>query len=219
MTMNVRWFLLLVCVAVLWGQTPPPPKKPGVKTLGVQVDFAKLKPDAIFEIPGAPDWIAVDDSVWVSNYPKHTVTRIDPKANKIAETIALGEGKKPCSGMATGFGSLWVPNCGDRTLARIDLKTGKVTATLATGVADSEGGIATGASSVWLLTDAKGTLARIDPETNKVVAEIYVAPGSYAPAFGKGAAGWTSRKRNLVTRVDSQTNLIVETIITGKSPR
>lgn len=217
--MNVRGLLILTCAALVWAQNPPPPKRPGVNTPGVRVDFTKLKPDAIFEIPGAPDWIAIEDSVWVSNFPKHTVTRIDPKTNKIVDTVALGDGKKPCSGLAAGFGSVWVPNCGDQTLARIDLKTGKVTATLATGVASSEGGIAVGASSVWLMTDAKGTLARIDPETNKVVAEIYVAAGSYVLTFGEGALWVTSTKENLVTRVDPKTNLVVETIATEKSPR
>ncbi len=24
-------------------------------------------------------------------------------------------GKRPCSGLAAGFGAVWVPNCGDKT--------------------------------------------------------------------------------------------------------
>jgi len=52
--------------------------KPGVKTPGVQIPMAALKPDAVFEVPGAPDWIAVDESVWISNMPKNSVARIDP---------------------------------------------------------------------------------------------------------------------------------------------
>jgi YVTN family beta-propeller protein len=106
---------------------------------------------------------------WVSNYPKNSVTRIDPKANKIVETIAVGKG--PCSGLAAGFGSLWVPNCGDPSVSRIDPKTGKVTGTLPLTIGDSEGGLPP-AGSVWMMTDKKGTLARIDPQTSKVVAEV-----------------------------------------------
>ena len=78
--------------------------KPGVKTPGVRIPITALKPDQIFEVPGSPDWILVEDSVWVSNKPKNSVTRIDPKTNKVVGVINVGS--KPCSGLAAGFGSL-----------------------------------------------------------------------------------------------------------------
>ena len=193
------------------------PVKTGVKTPGVQIPIASLKPDAVLEVPGAPDWIAVGESVWVSNKPKNSVARLDPKTNKTSDIVAVGS--KPCSGLAIGFDSLWVPNCGDQTLSRVDLKTGKVTATVPLGIGNTEGGLATGAGSVWMMTDAKGTLARIDPANNKVVAEIYVAPGSFTVAFGEGAVWVTGTEANVLTRVDPATNLIVESIPVGKQPR
>jgi YVTN family beta-propeller protein len=205
---------LLVGLSVV--QTARPPK-PGVKTPGVKIPIDRLKPEAIFPYPGAPDWIAIDESVWVSNRPKDSIARFDPKTNTVAATIAVGKG--PCSGLAVGFGSLWVPNCGDNTLARVDLKTGAITATIPTGIASSEGSIATGAGSVWLVTDTKGTLARFDPATNALVAEIYVSPGSYGLAFGEDALWVTSTEKSTVTRVDPHTNLVVEVIPVGKSPR
>ncbi len=179
--------------------------------------MARLKPEAVFPVPGAPDWIAVDDAVWVSNAPGDNVFRLDPKTNTVVEPVASG--KRPCSGLVAGFGSLWVPNCGDRTIARIDLKSGKVTATFACTIANSEGGIAAGAGSIWIVTDAAGRLARIDPDTNQVVAEIRVASQSYGVAFGEGAVWVTSTGHDLVTRVDPQTNLVAETIPVGKQPR
>ncbi len=191
--------------------------KPGVKTPGIRVPIALLKPEAVFEVPGTPDWLAIGDSVWVSNKPKNSVTRIDPKTNKVAETIEVG--RQPCSGLALDSGSLWVPLCGDQALARVDLKTSKVVAKLPIGIAGSEGGIAAGAGSVWVLTGKKGTLARIDPATNEVVAEIYVPAESYAVAFGEKAVWVTSTGQNTLTRVDPETNLIVETIAVGKAPR
>ena len=191
--------------------------KPGVKTPGVKIPIERLKPDAMFDVPGAPDWIAIDQAVWISNKPKNSVVRLDPKTNTVAATIAVGQ--RPCSGLAAGFGSLWVPNCGDRTIARVDLETGAITATVPTGIGNSEGSIATGAGSVWMITDAKGTLARFDPATNAVVAEIYVAPGSYGLAFGEDALWVTSTERSTVARIDPHTNLVVETIAVGKAPR
>ena len=204
---------------------PPKPKRPGVSTPGVKIPITKLKPDAVFSLPGVPDWLAIDEHVWVSNSPKNTVHRLDPKTNTVAATIEVG--KHPCSGLAVGFGSLWVPNCGDksgdkivgRNLTRVSLKDGTVEATLAFEVPESEGGLATGAGSVWVMTDRKGTLTRIDPATNKAVAEVYVAPGSYAVAFGEDAVWVTSTEQNVLTRVDARTNVVEETIPVGPRPR
>jgi virginiamycin B lyase len=212
--------MVKVCTALLLGafliQTPRPPR-PGVKTPGVRVPIERLKPDAIFPVPGTPDWLAIDEAVWVSNEPKDTVSRLDPTTNTVTATVQVGS--RPCSGLAAGFGSLWVPNCGDQTMSRVDLKTNKITATIKTTVANSEGGIAAGAGSVWLMTDTKGTLARFDPATNAVVAEIYVASGSYGMTFGEDAVWVTSTEHSTVARVDPRTNLVVETIPVGKSPR
>lgn len=217
----------------LLAQQPPRPLRPafrqaqggpeqrrraGVKTAGVKIPIERLKPDAVYQVGGRPDWLAIDEAAWVSNEPSDNVSRLDPKS-AAATTIALGPGKHPCSGLAAGFGSLWVPNCGDRTLARVDLTTNAVTATIPMTIGDSEGGIATGAGSVWLMIDKKGTLARIDPATNAVVAEIYVPSGSFGLAFGEDAVWVTSTEHHSVARVDPHTNLVVETIPVGKSPR
>jgi virginiamycin B lyase len=198
-------------------QSNPRPPRPGVKAAGVKIPIERLKPDAVFVYAGAPDWLAIDESVWVSNRPKDSVARLDAKTNTVGAVIPVGKG--PCSGLAAGFGSLWVPNCGDKTMARVDLKTGAVTATFTITIASSEGSVATGAGSVWLTTDAKGTLARIDPDTNNVVAEVYLPTGSYGLTFGEDALWVTSTEHDSVARVDPRTNLIVETIKVGKAPR
>jgi virginiamycin B lyase len=209
-------------------QNTPPPPKPGVKTAGVKIPIDRLKPEAVFPVPGAPDWIAVADAsaapdsraVWISNKPKDSVARLDPKTNTVAATIPVG--KRPCSGLAIGFGSLWVPNCGDSTIVRVDLKTNQITSTIKSTIGNSEGSIASGAGSIWMMTDARGTLARFDPATDKVVAEIYVPTGSFGLAFGPGEDGalWvTSTEHDSVSRIDPHTNLVVETIKVGKAPR
>src|SRR5262245_26937161 len=86
--------LLVILVAILGsaqaprGQQRPP--RPGVKTPGVQTPISELKPDAVFEIPGTPDWIAIDEQVWVSNRPRNTVARLDPKTNSVVEHVTVG---------------------------------------------------------------------------------------------------------------------------------
>jgi virginiamycin B lyase len=182
-----------------------------------KIPLTKVQAVATFDVAKAPDWMAIDESVWVSHSPENAITRIDPKTNKVVEQVKVG--KNPCSGLAAGFGSLWVPNCGDQTVSRIDLKSGKVTATFAMAVPDSEGGIAAGAGSIWMAIDKKGTLARIDPADNKVVEEIRLPAGSFNVVFGEDAVWATSTKENVLTRVDPKTNLVVETIPVGKKPR
>ena len=73
----------LTAAVILWAlalgaqESPLPRKKTGVATRGVQIPLSRLKPDAVFEVPGAPDWIAVEDSVWISNKPRNSITRVN----------------------------------------------------------------------------------------------------------------------------------------------
>ena len=195
-----------VCTRTRRRRRRPRPKRPGVTTPGVRIPITKLKPDAVYDVPGAPDWMAIDKEVWVSNSPKNSVTRLDPKSNTSSTTFAVG--KNPVLGPGRRVRQRLGPQLRRLDLTRLDLKDGKAQATFPLTIADDEGGVAIGAGSFWILTDTKGTLARIDPATNKVVAEIYVAPGSFAVAFGENAVWVTSTEKNLLTRVNAQTNVI-----------
>src|SRR5579862_7661463 len=99
-----KWTVFVVLCSGLHAQDAPAPK-PGVKTPGVKIPIDRLKPDAVFAVPGAPDWIAVDEAVWISNKPKDSVAKLDAAVNRVAATVPVG--KRPCSGLAAGFGSLW----------------------------------------------------------------------------------------------------------------
>ncbi len=197
------------------GRRPPPP---GVSTPGVKRDMAAIKPDFVYPIEGTPDWqVLTDDSVWVTNGPRNTIHRINVKTNQVDAAIPVG--KRPCSGLAAGFGSIWVPNCGDKTVSRVDMKTNQVTATIPVGPAVSEGGIAASPDAVWLVTDAKGVLSRIDPATNQVAAEVAITPNSASVLYGEGALWVTTPEKNLLTRVDPKTNKVTATVEIGPGPR
>jgi len=218
----------ILCVLVLAGaalaadkndkveKKKPVPK--GIKDPGVQRPYANIHPDAVFPVPGSPDWVLIlPDSVWIGNNPTNTITRLDPKTNQVVATIPVG--KLPCSGLAGGFGSVWVPNCADKTLSRVDVATNKVVATIPLGPANTEGGITASEDSIWYLTDPKGVLSRIDPATNKAVAEIVVPPGSFTAVYGEGAVWVTSTDTSVLTKVDPKTNLVTATIKVGPKPR
>jgi streptogramin lyase len=160
--------------------------------------------------------VVTDDAVWVTSSNVNHVVRLDAKTNRPTTIVTI---RKPCSGLAAGFGSIWVPSCGAHSLVRVDPHTGKIQAEILVSPADSEGGITIGAGSVWMASDKKGVLARIDPQTNKVAAEITIPSGSYAPAFADDAIWITSTEHNLLTLVDPQSNQVVTSIPIGPQPR
>jgi len=196
----------------------PRPPRPGVSTPGFKREMSTITPVAVFTTGGTPDWqVLTDEALWVSNGPLNSIHRLNTKTNQVVATI--GVGKRPCSGLAAGFGSIWVPSCGDKTLVRVDIKTNAMTATLAVGPAESEGGITVSSDAVWLVTDPLGKLSRIDPNTNTVTALIDVPPGSAAVIYGDAAVWVTTPKANMLTRVDAKTNKVTDSIEVGPGPR
>jgi YVTN family beta-propeller protein len=153
-----------------------------VSTPGVKRDISTITPIAVFPVEGTPDWQAVtEDAVWVANGPKNTVHRLDAKTNKVIATIEVG--KRPCSGLASAFGSIWAPNCTDKTLSRVDMKTNTVVATIPV-VLRQAGGLTASTDSIWILSDTKESF-RESIETNRVVAEIPVPTGSFVCVTGE----------------------------------
>ncbi len=194
------------------------PQKPGVPTPGVRRDMSAIQPIAVFPIEGTPDWqVITPEAVWVTNAPRSTVHRLDPKTNTVLAIIPVG--KRPCSGLAAGFGSIWVPNCGDKTISRIDIQTNKVVARLDIPPSQSEGGIAASEDAVWIVTDAKGVLSRIDPSTNSVSDYVRVPPNSAGVVYGEGAIWVTTPEKNLLSRVDIKKNEVTASIEVGPQPR
>jgi virginiamycin B lyase len=183
----------------------------------VQHPMSELHAIAKFSIPGSPDWVAIGDSVWISNNPKSSISQLDPKSNQVGAVITVA--KKPCSGLAIAFGSVWVPICSDGSVQRVDPKSQEIVATIPSGVANTEGGITAGEGSIWMPSDAAGVLSRIDPATNKVVSRISIPPDSYTAVFEADSVWITSTKNNLLTRVDANTEKVIAKIPVGPSPR
>ena len=107
----------------------------------------------------APRFLATGEgSVWTLNQGDGSVSRIDPKTNKVVATIEVGV---PGEGgdIAVGEGSVWVTSF-EFPLSRIDPAPNKVVQQFAGQGGDA---VRVGQGSVWL-TDLKGQqLWRIDP--------------------------------------------------------
>jgi virginiamycin B lyase len=232
---SLVWFVtslgLFAALSFVVGQTPESapapdtkkkskrPPRPGVSAPGVKREMSAITPTAVFDAEaGSPDWqVITDDSVWVTNGPRNTVHRLDVKTNRIAANIIVG--KKPCSGLATGFGSIWVPNCGDQTISRVSIASNEIAAAIPVGPSESEGGIAASPDAVWLVTDKAGKLSRIDPKNNSVVAGIAIPANSAAVLYAEGAVWVTTPEKNMLTRVDARTNKVTDSIEVGPEPR
>jgi YVTN family beta-propeller protein len=106
-------------------------------------------------MPGA---IAIGEgAVWVLNRGDGTVSRIDPKSNKVSATVDVG--KASGSGwIAAGEGSVWLSAPG-APLVRIDPRVNRV-AQQFTG--EDGGPIAVGHKALWILAKPD-VLLRVDP--------------------------------------------------------
>ena len=86
------------------------------------------------------------------------MSRIDPRADTVAQTIALAG--QPSDVLLTA-GALWVADPGDGTVLRIDPATGRTKGVTRTG--GDPTGLAAADGAVWVATDRSGTLAGSTP--------------------------------------------------------
>jgi streptogramin lyase len=154
--------------------------------------------------------------------PGDVVLRIDPRTNRVVDTIPVD----PPSGLAFGHGSVWATSAGYGTVSRIDPQISRVVAKIKIG--RGVGGIAADESSgaVWIastyLPKTRGAddnpnysednnLTRVDPATNRVVEEIPIEAhsryggGAINVAVGEGAV-WVLSENGKLLKVDPATN-------------
>lgn len=194
----------------------PVPPATGVKTPGIQIPFEELKAELDLPAPGKPTWLFYSDSLFAPNTLKAGIEKYESKTGKAGEPIAGVA--KPCTRMASGFGSLWIPSCAEDSLVRLDAKTLKQSAKITTGIGAVPGALAVTADSVWLLTDAKTTLSRIDPGTNEIVGDIRVPTGCRSLASGEAALWLACPAQNLVLHINPATNLVTKRITVSAAP-
>lgn len=183
----------------------------------VQRPIASLPIAAKISIPGSPDWVGIaSDAVWISNAGADSLARIDPVTNAV---VTVPVGRRPCSGIAVGFGSVWSPSCQDNRIDRVNEQTRKIVARISTTVGDSEGGIAAGDTGIWMVTDRHGHLVRIDPAQDRIDGQVKLADGSFVPVARGGSVCVSSTQHDLVSRVDAAAVKVVTEIPVGPSPR
>src|SRR5258708_15505236 len=112
-----------------------------------------------------------------------TVSRIDPRKNKVVKTIGF-------DGSPTRIraGAIWVGSQARPNIFRIDPATNAVT-TVPVGHG-SELCVDPHADGIWVSDDTSGSVTRIDPATNKVVSTVTVRNGPSDRVHGPDRLEW-----------------------------
>jgi peptide/nickel transport system substrate-binding protein len=114
----------------------------------------------------------------VANTQDGTISRIDPGAATVTETIQVGG--RP-TGVTVGAGSVWVANSLDGTVARIDPDTNEVVET--TDLGRSARSLVVSHGMVWVTTQASSTAASAlaeapDPDVLRILlTAAFAGPG------------------------------------------
>jgi streptogramin lyase len=158
-----------------------------------------------------PFAVAVGDgAVWVTEYQRGNLVRIDPQANRIAQRFALGG---QAGSVVVADGVAWVAGRGDDSLKRVDIRTGEVRS-IALGVGANPMAVALGEGSVWVAELYRGAVVRIDPEAGRIVATIPIDGGPDGITVASGSVWTANRFATTVSRIDTAT-LQVTRISTG----
>jgi YVTN family beta-propeller protein len=149
-------------------------------------------------------------SVWATNTQDGTVSRIDPRTNRVVNTIHVA----PCPiGITAGAGAVWVGHCNvtdpslQSTVTEIDPSSNRQVAQVAVG--DEPSSLAVVRGLVWVTNFADDTITRIDPRTARVVDTFAVpkgpqrfAPGPDDLAVGAGSLWISNNGDGTVDRIN-----------------
>jgi len=142
---------------------------------------------------------AAEDAVWVIN-PDLTVSRIDPRTNRIVARIEDVRAEN----IAVGDGEVWLTE-GER-LAEIDPSANAVARRVRLNVElKLLAGLAVGAGAVWVTDPQGGNLWRVDTGPNAARRAVPLETWVAGVSFGEGAVWVTNEIGDAVYRVDPRT--------------
>lgn len=138
------------------------------------------------------------DAVWVINGDQ-TVSRIDPKSNRVAETIRHVSAEN----IAAGEGQVWVTE--GSSIAQIDPSSNRVSRRIELEV-DTLSGLAVGAGAVWVTDPFGGKVWRVSVEPALVKRSIPLETWVAAITFSDGLVWAANEIADEVYRFDPRTN-------------
>jgi streptogramin lyase len=124
---------------------------------------------------------ATAKAVWVANDRAGTVTRIDPRTNRVTKRIRLRPG---VFSVTSGFGSLWVVNYERGSLTRVDLGSG-IRKTVRVGAVPFD--VLAAYGRIWVTAWEAGRLVELDPSPLRIVRRIAIGARPTGLAASRGA--------------------------------
>jgi virginiamycin B lyase len=179
----------------------------------VPIPLSRVKPDATIAVATGFSMTVTTDGVWVTDRAKQTITRIDPKTNAPAATIALDG--PPCGAALAAFKTLWVAICGRETIARVSFPPApSATPSPAPATTPPPAPAATSASTP--LPSEKPTASTPAPPTATALPApgkpiTIQTPGGAAGMLATGAGSvWSViAPTGTIARIDPDTNAVV----------
>jgi DNA-binding SARP family transcriptional activator/DNA-binding beta-propeller fold protein YncE len=141
---------------------------------------------------------AAEDAVWVIN-PDLTVSRIDPRSNR----IVAGIDDVRAESIAAGDGDVWITEGARAT--EIDPSVNGVARRVALGEGPLLAGIAIGAGAVWVADPFGGNVWRFDTGPSRAKRAIALETWVAGVSFGEGAVWATNEIADSVHRIDPRT--------------
>jgi streptogramin lyase len=120
-------------------------------------------------------------SLWVANDGSGTLTRIDPKRNRIARRIRVAKGVCP---VAIAGGAVWVASYRTDTVYRVSSRSGRILSRKR--VSHWPAHFAVGAGSVWLSNYEHGLILRFNARNGRMTAAYKVGGNPSGLAFVGG---------------------------------
>ncbi len=138
------------------------------------------------------------DAVWAIN-PDGTVSRIDPRTNRLAATIR----NVAAENIAAGDGEVWITE--GTNIAEIDPSLNVVSRRIEVA-ADTLSELTIGAGAVWVTDPFGGKVWRIEVEPKRVKRAIRLETWVAAISFGEGVVWAANEIADEVYRIDPRTN-------------
>jgi DNA-binding SARP family transcriptional activator/ABC-type branched-subunit amino acid transport system substrate-binding protein/streptogramin lyase len=146
-----------------------------------------------------PHIAVTDTAVWVIN-PDLSVSRIDPRTNRVVAGVA---GVRALS-IAADEDEVWIVT--DRgKVVEIDPQTNVASKGIYIA-AEVVTALAVGAGAVWVADPLGGSVWRLDPDPDPILRTIPLEVGIGGVAFGEGAVWATNEISDEIYRIDPVTN-------------
>ena len=176
-----------------------------------RVDLKTGKLAAILPVgPAAAEGgIAVSrDSVWMVTDARGILSRIDPKTNRVRQSIGVFRGDD--NAIYSG-GKVWISNHIFGLVTAVDAASGEVLPSVSLGKGTGPRFMTAGAGSVWVLLQGTGDIVRIDPHAPPTEDPARITAGLAGTGgdikFGAGKV-WATLAGVPLTEIDAKTNRI-----------